>query len=166
MSCGAMLKRIGIALCLLPAPAFACPDGAETLVSCTIDQGAKRLETCLMGNYASYAFGPADRGPDLHLARPVTQIEMTPWPGVGRAIWEDFTFYSGLIAYRVHYSFDRNDGDAAELQGGVDVLQGETVLASLSCDVGSVLSSGYGLPLFDAKIAAGQNYSPETYLWE
>ncbi|CUH85757.1 hypothetical protein [Thalassovita mediterranea] len=149
----------------LAIPVYACPEGATPLVSCPLQDGAKVLQTCLLGDHVTYAFGKAGETPDLHLARPVTDVAMTPWPGIGRYIWEDFTFTNGATSYRVFYGFDKMAEGAAQLTGGVAVEQGDKVLAELYCDAGQVITSGYPLPLFEAKEAAGQIYSLETQSW-
>jgi hypothetical protein len=149
----------------LATPAHACPDGATPLVSCPLQDGAKVLQTCLLGDHATYAFGKTDKTPALHLAQPVADIAMTPWPGIGRYIWEDFTFTNGATSYRVFYSIDKMAEGDAQMTGGVAVEQGDKVLAELYCDAGQVTTSGYPLPLFEAKEAAGQIYSLETQTW-
>lgn len=146
-------------------PAQACPDGAVPLVSCPLQDGAKVLRTCLLGDHATYAFGKVGQTPDLHLARPVTDIAMTPWPGIGRYIWEDFTFSNGATSYRVFYGIDKMAEGGVQLTGGVAVEQGGKVLAELYCDLGKVTTSGYPLPLYEAKEAAGQVYSLEAQAW-
>jgi len=148
----AVTKCAAILATLFATPALSCPDGSITLVSCTLKEGAKYLETCLMGDHATYAFGTAERRPDLALARHVDEVEMTPWPGVGREIWEDFTFHNGETSYRVHYSIDRFSEQGDGLSGGVTVLKGQEPLAQLECDAGSI-NAGYPLPLWDAKEA-------------
>ncbi|CUH62583.1 hypothetical protein TL5118_00083 [Thalassovita autumnalis] len=153
------------ALCLCSTPAHACPDGATSLVSCPLKGGTKVLQTCLLGDHATYAFGKVGQTPDLHLARPVTDIAMTPWPGIGRYIWEDFTFSNGATSYRVFYGIDKMAEGAGKLTGGVAVEQGGKVLAELYCDLGKVTTSGYPLPLYEAKEAAGQVYSLEAQAW-
>ncbi|MCG7492993.1 hypothetical protein [Thalassobius sp. Cn5-15] len=149
----------------LAIPAYACPDGATPLVSCPLQDGTKYLQTCLLGDHATYAFGATGQLPDLHLARPVADVEMTPWPGIGRYIWEDFTFTNGATSYHVSYGFDRMAEGEAQMSGGVVVEQGDNVLAELHCDLGHVTTSGYPLSLYEAKEAAGQVYSLETQTW-
>ena len=158
-----MLRFACLIICI-GSPALAqCPDGTETLVSCTLRGGAKQLTTCLAGERASYAFGIPGRSPELALNRSVRDVNMRPWPGVGSTIWEEFTFHNKDVSYVVHYSVERTpDG---RVGGGVSVMQGERELVHLSCDPGSVVSAGYGLPLFEAKERAGQTYSLDTQSW-
>lgn len=148
-----------------PVGAIACPNGAQTLVSCSLRQGALYLETCLLGDYATYAYGKTGLRPELALARPVTQVDMTPWPGIGRYIWEDFTFFNGDVSYQVFYSIDKLAEAGSGLTAGLTVRQGAQTLAEFSCDEASVVTAGYGLPLFEAKQLAGQIYSLETQSW-
>jgi hypothetical protein len=156
--------RLAALFVLLSGAAWAqCPEPAQTLVSCTLKGGAKQLATCLDDTRVSYAFGAVGRAPELVLDHSVRDVDMRPWPGVGSSIWEEFTFYSKGISYVVHYAVERTpDG---QVSSGVTVMMGEQELAHLRCDPGSVVSAGYGLPLFEAKERAGQTYSFETRSW-
>ncbi|NVK13954.1 MAG: hypothetical protein HWE35_07200 [Rhodobacteraceae bacterium] len=147
------------------AAVLACPEGAETLVSCTFKGGAKTLTTCLHGEQATYVFGTPGRQPELEMKRDVREVGMTPWPGIGGSIWEEAIFVNGDVRYIVYYSISKDPGARNPMEGGVVVEQYGVELAHLRCDAGSVLS-GYPLPLFDAKVAAGQEYSMETGEWE
>lgn len=142
----------------------ACGPGGTDLVSCTLKGGKKRLETCLNGDVAIYRYGPNGGAPELELARHVRDVHMTPWPGVSRTIWEEFGFANDGVVYMVHYAVERVP-EAGPMTGGITVMRGEAILAELTCDAGSVLSSGYALPLFDAKEAAGQCWSYDTHSW-
>ncbi|UWQ27607.1 hypothetical protein K3555_13980 [Leisingera sp. M527] len=143
----------------------ACPDGSTILVSCTFNGGASYLETCLMGDHATYAYGESDRKPELALARHVRDVDMTPWPGIGKSIWEAFTFENGGYSYTAHYAIKKDPGAESPMSGGIIVDKDGQQVASRQCDTGSVSASGYSLPLFEAKEAAGQIYSPETQSW-
>lgn len=145
----------------------ACPDDAEVLVSCSLKKGQKTLQTCLREETVSYAFGATGRKPDLELRRHVTEVDLAPWPGVGSSIWEEFSLENKGVRYLVHYGMERSaQGGQSALYGGVTVEQNGKVLAQLDCDVGSVVSAGYPLPLFEAKEAAGQTYSHESHSWQ
>ncbi|MBT8154144.1 hypothetical protein KMP13_09600 [Epibacterium ulvae] len=163
-----MRRDIPLTLCCtaaLASAALACPNGSETLVSCTFEGGKKQLQTCIAGDQVLYRFGATNRSPDLDLVRPVTEVGLAPWPGVSRTIWEEMTFENDGFSYLVAYAQDRDPG-TTEISGRLMVQQGEDVLATLTCDPGSVVSAGYALPIFDAKRAAGQHYNHQTYSWE
>ncbi|WP_417712861.1 hypothetical protein [Pseudophaeobacter arcticus] len=147
-------------------PAVACPVGSETLVSCSLKNGSRMLTTCLQGDQVSYAFGRSGAAPDLTLQRNVRDVHMVPWPGIGRSIWEEFTFENEGTYYTVYYSLEKDPDVEQPWSGGVIVEQGGRELAHLHCDSGSVNSSGYALPLFEAKERAGQVYSLETGSWQ
>ncbi|WP_164661037.1 hypothetical protein [Tropicibacter sp. Alg240-R139] len=140
-----------------------CPEQSQTLVSCTLKGGAKKLTTCLDGTRASYAYGSTGRAPELLLDHSVRDVGMRPWPGVGSTIWEEFTFYNKDVSYVIHYAVERTP--EGNVSGGITVMKGNQELAHLACDRGSIESAGYGLPLFEAKERAGQIYSPETQSW-
>ncbi len=155
-----------IFFCVSAQSGVACPAGSETLVSCTLKDGSKMLTTCLQGDQVRYAFGRSGGDPDLALLRNVRDVNMVPWPGIGSSIWEEFTFDNEGTSYTIYYSQERDPGAEEPLSGGVIVEQSGKELAHLRCDKGSVQSSGYGLPLFEAKERAGQVYSLETGSWQ
>ena len=122
-------------LALTLAPALAAADcGAQTLVlDCTI--GAKALTVCVTDATASYAFGP--RGaPELALTQGLDEVTATPWPGIGRSIYEDVTFRNGSVSYTAWISVDRLAEDQPTT-GGVVVEQNGRRLAELTCNTGT-----------------------------
>ncbi|NSY37623.1 hypothetical protein [Leisingera sp. ANG59] len=155
----------GLIFLAFSTPVQACPEGSETLVSCTFGGGSKALTTCLHGKQATYAFGAPGRQPELSMKRHVRDVGLTPWPGIGGSIWEEVIFSNGDARYIVYYSVSKDPGALTPMEGGVIVESNGSELAHLRCDAGTV-DSGYPLPLFDAKVAAGQEYSLETGEWE
>ena len=125
--------RLILAITLLAAPAAAACQG-DTAFSCRI--GQKTLEVCYWKGALIYGFGP-DSAPELSITEPLETAAYTPWPGIGRAIWESVVFQNDAIGYEVWTSFDRLD-ETAVLEGGVNVLEGDEILATLACDKGSV----------------------------
>lgn len=136
-----------------------CHQRSATVLTCTIDQGAKQLEVCLDGEEVIYRFGLAD-APDLILSAPITEVAHQPWPGIGRAIWESTTFRNGDFTYEVHGSFDKLDQIS---DGGVTVRENGREIASLSCDRGSTELGLFAIS--DAKEAAGQCWDAEARRW-
>lgn len=112
--------------------AQACPAGMETLVRCQIAGQSDVLEACFSRSEASYSFGP--RGaPDLALRVTIGQVDLDPWPGVGRVRTQGITFYNGGYAYEVTTIQDRFADGPGAVEGGVVVRQGNRILANLSC---------------------------------
>ncbi len=134
-------------------------------MSCSMDGGKKQLQTCIAGDQVLYRFGATDRSPDLDLIRPVTEVDFYPWPAASRTIWEEMKFENGGFSYLVSYAQER-DPRTPEISGQVVVQKAGETLATLTCDPGSVRSAGYPLPIFDAKVAAGQQFNRATYSWE
>lgn len=150
---------------LLPGLAAAkCAGESELLISCTFQEGAKTVTTCLSGDHATYAFGPTKGAPELSLKRHVRDVDMHPWHGFGRWIAEGLTFENGDYRYVLRYAIDRLTEDSVT-EGDLWVGKDEVRLAELICDEGSVVTSGYPLPLFDAKVSAGQTWSHEDIEW-
>ncbi len=136
-----------------------CHQRSATVLTCTIDQGAKQLEVCLDGEEVIYRFGPPD-APALTLSAPISEVAHQPWPGIGRAIWESTTFQNGAFSYEVHGSFDKLDQIS---DGGVTVRKNGREIASLSCDSGSTELGLFAIS--DAKEAAGQCWDPYAQRW-
>ena len=129
-------------------------------IGCTFDTGVKAVTVCVTDDEATYEFGPTGDVPDLTLAEPVSTVAYTPWPGVGRAIWETVTFQNGAYRYEVYAGIDRNP-DGEPPYGGVIVRKGDQELTDLTCDLGSVTYT-YDPVLSDAKAAAGLCWSGDA----
>lgn len=149
-----------LALCLLPLPAMAdCP--GQTFLSCPVD-GGRWLEVCIGADAFTYAFGPRS-APDLALSVPMAAGTVAPWPGVGSAIWSSVGFPNAGYVYEVWSSVDRNP-DNANPQGGVNVMQGDTMLAQITCQPGTVTSPAFMLE--DAMAAAGWCRNLDAQRWQ
>ena len=150
--------RAALLLALLAAPAHAACQGDEAF-SCQI--GAKTLEVCYWKGMLTYRFGPKSM-PELTISEPLETIAYTPWPGIGRAIWDSVAFENEGVTYEVWSSFDRLDENAV-IEGGVNAMQGDRTLATLTCDKGSVER---GLDtISDLKAGIGQCWSLDTQSW-
>lgn len=166
---------MGVKLCvwaivLCPTGVLACSDAETRYFTCTFGAGKKTIEICHDAKMARYRFGPTGEAPELELLQPVSNVDLTPWPGVGRTIWEEVTFRNADHAYVVYGSIDRgppSDGSdemAVTLSGGITVRRDGDEIAHLTCDPGSV-KFPWGTSLFDAKETAGQCYDPELRSW-
>lgn len=161
-----MKKSLIAALCLMPVPVLAdCVDDAQLLFKCTFNDGEKQVTTCLSGDVVSYAFGPVGSMPELGLLRMVQDVDMRPWNGFGRYINESFTLENSGYSYTLRYAIDKFAEEGDGLEGELWVEKGEESLATLFCDPGSLKFSGYSLPLYEAKEAAGQTYDREAEIW-
>ena len=150
--------RAALILALLATPtSAACP--GDVAFSCQI--GQKTLEVCHWQGMLTYSYGRAGK-PELTLSEPLETVAYTPWPGVGLAIWDTVAFQNEGVTYEVWTSIDKMDENAV-LEGGVNVMQGDTMLASPTCDTGSV---AHGLDSMSSlKAGIGQCWSPETLRW-
>nr|WP_321508604.1 hypothetical protein [uncultured Celeribacter sp.] len=121
---------VGVALSILATPALAdCADNMHRVLSC--DLGDKTLDLCLDPYSVNllYRFGPPG-APELELIRPLSSATYVPWPGIGRAIWEQVTLTNYEASYEVFWMFDKIDRLE---KGGVIVTSGEELLAELHC---------------------------------
>lgn len=150
--------RTALLLALLAAPAHAACQGDEAF-SCRI--GNKTLDVCYWKGMLNYRFGPEGK-PELTLYELLETVAYTPWPGIGRAIWDSVAFQNEGVTYEVWSSFDKMDENAV-MEGGVNVMRGDKTLATLTCDKGSV---GRGLDtLSELKAGIGQCFDHETQSW-
>lgn len=157
--------RLAAFLTLFAAPAVADCAG-ETFLSCPIEGRADHLEVCIEPGAFTYAFGP--RGaPELRLTARMQDGPVTPWPGVGRAIWSAVIFKNEGYAYEVWASVDRmvvdETGTEAPVEAGVSVLQGEATVARLACAPGTADTDPYRLS--DAMYENGWCWEIADHLW-
>ena len=154
------MRHVILALTFLAAPAqAACPNDSE-IFSCTIK--GKPLQICHWKGALIYNFGPVER-PELSLAEPLQTVVFTPWPGAGRYIWETVAFPNQGYTYDVWTSFERDPEVSTGLEGGVNVTEGEALVAQLTCDPGTVSNSLdviYGL-----KESIGQCWDFDARAW-
>ena len=134
---------------------------------CTVKGGAKTVDLCLQNQVAYYRFGPVNGPAEMLLARPVREVHMMPWNGVGRAIYEEAGFNNEAFDYTIYYAIDRipeEDEVKVSVSGGVTVIKGDQTMAQLVCDAGSVSVNDI-YPLYEAKEAAGQCWDRAAFQW-
>lgn len=139
----------------------------EIFLSCSIQNGKKFLDVCFNDTQISYRFGTIGGKIELELNRSLKEIEYTPWPGVGRTIWESVIFENDGVRYEVHGAIDKKmtlEDDETPIRGGVAVHKDKTQLSHIECDAGSVEFS-YAEGLFDAKKAVGQCFEHGVVGW-
>ncbi|MFM7444464.1 MAG: hypothetical protein ACKO2N_11215, partial [Tabrizicola sp.] len=77
-------------------------------------------------------------------------------------IWDMVAFQNEGVTSEVWTSFDKMDENAV-MEGGVNVVQDDTLLATLTCDKGSVAA---GLDrISDLKAGIGQCWDYENQAW-
>lgn len=162
--------RLAFCWFVVPSVALACAPGETLHFFCTFQNGTKEVTVCHDDRTALYRFGAKGRAPELTIEQDVARLAYTPWPGIGRTIWEEVTFETAGHSYTVFASIDREPpADGAHdivvtVSGGIVVARGDDSLATLTCDPGSV-AFPWGTALFDAKEAAGMCYDPATRNW-
>jgi hypothetical protein len=115
------------------APALAiCAGNQIEVFSCSF--GTKHVELCVTADEqnVTYRFGPKG-APELELTRGFDDIIVQPWNGIGRWIWEQVTLAKGQFSYALASSYDKF---GQTVTGGLEVLRGDQVLASLDCAEG------------------------------
>lgn len=155
------MRALPLLLTLLPLPAAAaCPNDSE-IFSCRVE--GKPLQICHWKGALIYNYGP-EAAPELSLAEPLESITFTPWPGVGGAIWESLAFPNEGYTYEVWTSIERDPEATTGLQGGVNVLQGESLVAKLTCDPGTA-SNSLDL-IWRLKESIGQCWDFDSQSWQ
>ncbi|WP_417267297.1 hypothetical protein [Celeribacter baekdonensis] len=153
---------IGVGVLVLSAMPLGAPAQAETLLQCSFSNGKTVvLETDETG--VAYRFGRPGQTPELTLHRPYDQVDVTPWPGIGRSIWEDLSLHNGEVTYRLWGALDRMSEDH-ELSAGLIVEQGEEELARFECLPNSVNYAVFSFS--DAYEAAGYCWNFEDVMWQ
>lgn len=117
-------------------------DGTE-MFFCTFNGGSKAVELCDAiwedGDMASYGFFKSNGEVEKEIVEEKVTLFYTPWNGMGSYVSETVTFHAdGGYAYEV-WSGGEQSADA-DLEGGINVMQNNDVIATLSCDPGSVTS--------------------------
>lgn len=164
-----LIRSLAVLFATSGMASAACGPDEEVFVSCQIAERETTLKVCIGAEMATYRYGPEGQ-PELSLAEPNASVGYTPWPGVGRAIWEDITFQNGAYSYTAYGGFDRQFGDETDEDvdnrrfGGVNVSRDGVILAELACIPRSV-DFGWGQALWDAKIAAGLAYDQRSQTW-
>ncbi len=152
--------RTALLLLALAAPAqAACPNDSE-IFSCTI-QG-KPLQICHWRGSLIYNFGPEEK-PELSIAEPLQTVQFTPWPGMGRYMWETVTFTNRNYAYEVWTSIERGPEATTGLVAAVTVYKDGNEIARLECDEGT--PSNALDQINDLKHAIGQCWDYDTETW-
>jgi hypothetical protein len=144
-----------------------CFGPGDPLFHCTVKDSAKSVDVCLQDHVAYYRFGPVAGSAEMLLARPVSEVHMIPWNGIGRTIYEEAGFTNRAFDYTVYYAIERSPDDGevtADVSGGVTVIKGDQTVAQLACDAGSVSVNDI-YPLYLAKEAAGQCWDREAFQW-
>lgn len=154
-------RLLPVALLLLPVVPVqaACLTPAEAM-SCQVSK-SRELEVCAGSEMFTYSFGAGDRR-DLEISVPFADAEVTPWPGIGSAIWSSILFRSGEHSYEVFVSAEREAG--AELTGGVIVSRNDTQIARLECLPGTVEASPEVFP--EVMEARGFCWNGNAGLWQ
>lgn len=164
--------RSGLALLFCFSGSLAqagCATGLETFLTCEIGLKRKALDICYNDQIVTYSFGPIGV-PELVLTETVASIDYTPWPGVGRAIWEEVTFQNGDYRYTVFAGFERLFGEMSDVDlpnphfGGVTVRIAGEIIADLQCIPGTT-EAPWGDALFRAKEAMGLTYDHGRRMW-
>lgn len=164
-----LLRLIMASLASTTAAQAACGPEQETFLTCQIEGGRKTLSVCYDDTTVTYSYG-LDGAAELTLTEPISTVSYTPWPGVGRAIWEEVTFQNGNYRYTTYAGFDRMFGDETEANhptphfGGVVVERDGVLIVDLDC-IRNTVDAPWGEGLYLAKRTLGLDWDPATAAW-
>ncbi len=154
------MRILPFLLVLLPFPAAsACPN-ESAIFFCSV-QG-KPLQICHWKGALIYNYGPEDR-PELSIAEPLETVQFTPWNGIGKSIWQTVAFPNEGYGYEVWTSVERDPESTTGLEGGVNVMKDDNVVANLTCDPGT--ASNQLDVIYELKEAIGQCWNFNAQSW-
>ena len=166
-----MHKAFFVAAALLvPQGVWAqCIPGETEFASCQIKGKKTQVSVCYTADTATYRFGKRNAAPDLALSVPIVELAYTPWPGIGRDIWESVSFDNKGYTYELSVGFERMfegeaQSDGPRHFGQLTVTQGTKILSVMACQPETV-SYSYGEGLFAAKAARGQQWDANSQVW-
>lgn len=161
---------VGLGGCFAPLASAGCPVRQKIFTSCQIADRNTEVFVCFDDQVATYSYGPVGGPPDLFLSEPVAHVDFEAWSGLGRAIHETVTFYSGNFSYEVGGGLERPFSEE-EMQlgprrfGWVEVAQNGDSLSRLECKPETV-TYGFGDGgLYGAKTAAGLVWDDPSKTW-
>ncbi|TNE68993.1 hypothetical protein [Celeribacter ethanolicus] len=132
------------------------------LLQCEFPNG-KGVVLSAHENGVSYRFGHPGQSPDLALERPYAEVVVTPWPGVGGAIWEELRLTNGDVSYVLWGALDRMTDDH-EMTGGIVVERNGKELARFDCVPETLDYTVFGFS--DAYEAAGYCWDSYALIWK
>ncbi|MDX5401998.1 MAG: hypothetical protein LPK02_06560, partial [Rhodobacterales bacterium] len=147
----------------------ACLQGQEVFASCQIKGRNTEVFVCHDDQIATYSYGPIGQAPDLLLSETILNVDFRPWSGLGKAIAESVVFYNQGYSYEVVGGFDRPFSDE-EIQredwhfGWIEIAHYGKTLGRLDC-LPETVSYAYGGGLYDAKLAARQEWDEQSGAW-
>ena len=158
--------QVGCAVALLAGQAWADCGADQLVMTCRIDGKTTAVHLCQGPDSVRYRYGTPGKSADLVLTSTLAELEYLPWNGIGRSIYEEVTFRNAGYAYVVWAALDRQiteDDPGEQLSGGVEVRQGDKVVASLICEPFTIDARIDAL--YEAKTRAGQCWEPTDFTW-
>lgn len=156
------MKRLSALLAFCGAPVLACEPGATLVFQCDISSGRKHVQICATPHMVQYRFGQTGQIPELTLDAPVPVLDVRPWNGIGRYLYEQVSFHNDAYTYTVYSSLDRLTQEA-RLEGGIAVEKEGESIAQLRCDRGRAEGDLYELSVL--KQATGLCWSHTAFEW-
>ena len=121
---------------LLVAAACQCQAAqacADPVFECVIQSSGKQVQVCQNGDALHYSFGPREGEPELSLQRPLTQVTIEPWNGMGERYWSSLEMRNGAWSYRMAVSYQRGAQADDDVRGSLTVLKQGQAVRELVC---------------------------------
>ena len=167
---GCVVRYIFALLAFTNAAWADCAPRQEAFMTCQIEDSSKTISVCFDAHDVSYRFGVPGQPPELELHDRVATVNYTPWPGVGRSIWEAVKFENDGFSYVVFGGFERMFGDEEYEDvphrgfGGVRVTRGDEEIITLTC-ARETVDFAWGEGLWTAKHDLGIVWDYQTETW-
>jgi hypothetical protein len=114
-----------------------CVSGSMPIFSCTT-QREKQIEICESAVGVEYSYGPIGARPEIVVRASRTQVGRRQWMGAQRWVFRALDIPNGKTVYNVYWGADgQNPEDVQE--GGVNVIDNDTVIATVTCQPGSII---------------------------
>lgn len=125
---------------LMISPAYAaCSTGSKTLFSCST-ANEKKIEVCEVASGLEYSFGNPQLRPEIVVRASRAQVSKWRWRSPQRWSFQSLEIPNGRTSYNIYLGFDTLS-PAAALEGGVNVITGENVVATVVCVPGSIVQA-------------------------
>ena len=116
-----------------------CANGSKTLFSCSTARD-KRIEVCESRSMVEYSFGNPQGRAEMVLRVPRTLASSSQWNVAARWNFHALDVPHGDTTYHVFWAGDLQAGTAAQ-EGGVNVVTGDSVTATVLCVPQSIVQA-------------------------
>ena len=122
---------LGIALAAAKPAWAVCAAGGKTLFTCSTARD-KRIEVCEANGQIEYSYGPSQARPEIVLRVPRSQVTESQWSSARSWNFHSLEVPNGSTTYAIFWG-GNGASPATPQEGGVNVVAGDTVSATVVC---------------------------------